>query len=328
MKRTKRENNRTTPPADPLFRDAAALWLERQKLGVKESTYIKYANLLRSYALPALGALPLTRIRPPLMEELCRTLLQSGGARGQGLSAKTVSDLLSVVRSVLRFAGPEGAERAASVRLPKPSPAGKRSEPQVLSLAEQRRLCQTLLAEPSRGNLGILLCLFTGLRVGELCALRWEDISPEDGTLRVRRTLQRLQNSEGGESRTHVTVTAPKSLSSVRTVPLPEALCGRLRELGGGRSGYFLTDSERWVEPRTMQNRFKRALRKSGVRDLNYHALRHTFATRCVELNFDVKSLSEILGHSSVSITMSRYVHPSLELKKENMRRLDALLGD
>ena len=303
------------------FRETSEDWLRVLRPQLKESTVNKYVNLLKSYVYPALGELPVAAVDRDRLESLCLELLRSGGSKGQGLTAKTVSDTLTVVRSVLRFAGAADPEPAVRLRLPR-----RRPGPRVLSREEQERLCATLLSHTDRSRAGVLLCLFTGLRIGELCALRWEDISLAEGTLTVRRTVQRLQNQSGSGRRTYLAVTEPKSQCSVRTIPLPDFLREILAEQRVAGTGYFLTDSERCMEPRSMQNRFKRLLRESGLEDINYHALRHTFATRCVELRFDVKSLSEILGHSSVSITMNRYVHPSMELKRENMRRLNALL--
>ena len=131
-----------------------------------------------------------------------------------------------------------------------------------------------------------------------------------------------------GEPRTKIIVTTPKSKCSIRTIPIPDELLQIIESVRGAASGYFLTGSEkRWVEPRTMQNHFKKLLKCCAIEDANYHALRHTFATRCVELGFDVKSLSEILGHASVNITMNRYVHPSMQLKQANMQRLSEMIS-
>ena len=138
--------------------------------------------------------------------------------------------------------------------------------------------------------------------------------------------MQRVQDKSGKNGRTKIVVTTPKSPCSIRTIPIPEELMQILISFQTSRTGYFLTGScQKYMEPRTMQNRFKAALKNCSVSNANYHALRHTFATRCVELGFDVKSLSEILGHANVNITMNRYVHPSMELKKANMQRLSGL---
>jgi integrase len=144
--------------------------------------------------------------------------------------------------------------------------------------------------------------------------------------MHIHQTMGRIQNKSGTGSRTRVVVSAPKSRCSIRTIPLPEELLQFIRSYQRVSTGYFLTNSEkRYVEPRLMQLHFRKVLEKCGIAPANFHALRHTFATRCVELGMDVKSLSEILGHASVTITMDRYVHPSMELKRENMNRLSVL---
>ncbi|MFR0985310.1 MAG: site-specific integrase [Frisingicoccus sp.] len=195
-----------------------------------------------------------------------------------------------------------------------------------MSRKEQEKLCQYLYSDLNACNIGILISLFTGLRVGEICALRWEDISISEQTIHICRTMQRIQDKSGKNGRTKIVVTTPKSPCSIRTIPIPEELMQILISFQTSRTGYFLTGScQKYMEPRTMQNRFKAALKNCSVSNANYHALRHTFATRCVELGFDVKSLSEILGHANVNITMNRYVHPSMELKKANMQRLSGL---
>ena len=169
--------------------------------------------------------------------------------------------------------------------------------------------------------------MFTGLRIGEICALRWEDVSFSEQTIYVHNTLQRIQDRTGEDKKTKIVITTPKSSCSIRIIPLPDTLVDVLLSHKEVSIGYVMTNSESYIEPRTMQNHFKSALKKSGIESANFHAIRHTFATRCIELGFDVKSLSEILGHATVNITMNRYVHPTLEMKKENMQRLSSLLA-
>lgn len=164
------------------------------------------------------------------------------------------------------------------------------------------------------------------MRVGEICALHWEDISFSEQTLYVHQTLQRIQDKSCSEKKTRIVLTTPKSACSIRTIPIPDPILKILNDHQTSRKGFLLTNSEtHFIEPRTMQNRFKTVLKKSEIESANFHALRHTFATRCIELGFDVKSLSEILGHATVNITMNRYVHPTLEMKKNNMEKLSAL---
>lgn len=307
-----------------LFQNIANDWLSYIKPQIKESSYNKYYNLLYSYVIPEFSLIHLSSITHSFLEDYCNRLLLSGGKDCNGLSTKTVADVISVIRSILQYALKLGMSvhcdgRSVNIKQ-------KTNDMRVLSRKEQDKLCQYLYSDLTPANIGILVCLFTGIRVGELCALQWEDISFSEKTVHIRQTMQRIQQESASGKKTTIIITAPKSACSIRTIPLPDELVEVLRQHKDCTTGFFLTNSTcNYIEPRTMQNHFKKALEKSSVEPANYHALRHTFATRCIELGFDVKSLSEILGHATVNITMNRYVHPSMELKKENMKRLSEL---
>ena len=329
--------NETSKPADTiLIAECAVGWMESLRPQIKESTYVKYCNVLRIHILPWFGEKSVCDLNVDELTMFCNTLLTRGGRNQKGLAPKTVSDILSILRSILRYAHSRGivvpcTGKEVVIR----RTAG---ELQILSLYEQKRLCAYLYRHLTMKNFGLLLCLFSGLRIGELCALRWEDISLGNRELSVCRTLQRLQFprlegvAEGGEDstgkKTRLLLSAPKSSSSVRTIPLPENIAKIIEISFSGYSGYVLTGMEhQFLEPRTMQNHFKRVLQELSIQPIHFHALRHTFATRCVEVGFDIKSLSEILGHSNVNITMNRYVHPSMSLKKENMEKLAKIIS-
>ena len=178
-------------------------------------------------------------------------------------------------------------------------------------------------------NLGILLSLYTGMRIGEVCGLQWRNILLDERCIYVNQTMQRIQNKNESGARTSVMITEPKSTSSKRTIPLQNMLISLLRNIEQAPDCFLLTGSEnRFLEPRTMENHFNAAMRACGIEGATFHTCRHTFATRSIELGFDIKSLSEVLGHASVQITMDRYVHPSLEFKRENMNRLSALMAE
>lgn len=310
------------------FGSVATQWLEDIRSQVKESTYNKYRNLLESYILPEIGHMLLCGISQETIKSHCDGLLLRGGQGKNGLSAKTVSDVLSVIRSVLRFAVKMGKPISFDVQSIRIKQSA--AEMRVLSRSEQDRLCQYLSSDLNPANIGILVCLFTGIRIGEVCALQWEDISLSDQTIHVHQTMQRVQNKQEAETatKTRVIITAPKSACSIRTIPIPDMLAEYIIQHKTSATGYFLTNScLQYMEPRVLQMRFKQALKKCSVESANYHSLRHTFATRCIELGFDVKSLSEILGHASVNITMNRYVHPSMDLKRENMQRLSDFIA-
>ena len=308
------------------FQAISIEWFESIKAQVKESTSNKYWNSLSSYVLPEFGEKDIQEITYDFINERCNHLLKCGGKKGQGLSPKTISDSLSLIRNILQYASQQGKTLpcdAHSIHIRRHT-----KQLRVLSINEQKKLCDYLRSDLSSYNIGILVCLFTGLRVGEICALQWEDISISDKTIHVHHTMQRIQSHNTTGPKTQIVITTPKSACSIRVIPIPDELIEMLILYQKTTSGYFLSNSEqKIVEPRIMQNHFKKVLKESDIAPANYHALRHTFATRCIELGFDIKSLSEILGHASVNITMNRYIHPSLELKKANMQKLSSLLA-
>ena len=187
----------------------------------------------------------------------------------------------------------------------------------VFSETEQRILVQHLLLQNDIFSFGILLALYTGLRIGEVCALKWEDVT--DNTIHVCKTMQRLKNADGA---TEVMILPPKTDSSDRIIPIPAAL-KKFIEQYRQESGYVLIRSNgKLTEPRLLQNKFAKCLTECGIDKANFHTLRHTFATRCIEAGVDVKTLSELLGHSDVKTTLNRYVHSSFDLKQKSIDKL------
>jgi integrase len=205
----------------------------------------------------------------------------------------------------------------ANVVLPKT----EKKELHLLTESQQQQLCHTLMEENSKTSLCVLLSMYTGLRVGEVCALKWSDIDLEKSILTVNRTVQRIKTMNSA-CFTTISIGKPKSRSSMRQIPLPDFLADILNHFNYKNDSYVLSGSERIIEPRTMQYRFKSILKKANLPSINYHALRHMFATNCVKAGFDVKTLSELLGHCSVETTLNRYVHSSMERKAECMRLL------
>ena len=295
-------------------------WLDSVRPQIKQSTFNKYSNLLDSYILPYLGNINIDKISVDKLYGCCNHLLQKGGKKGSGISAKTVSDALSLIRRIICYAGSRGYNTLCTGRELTINQTSK--EINVLTQSEQDALYKYLYDHQNSRNLGIMLSLFRGLRIGELCALEWGDISLESGTIYIHQNIQRIQIKGNGEKKTEVVITTPKSQCSIRTIPMPEFLISILREADIERRGYLLTGSKKYLEPRSMENHFHKILDEISMRQVNFHTLRHTFATRCIEVGFDIKSLSEILGHANVNITLNRYVHPSFQLKKENMERL------
>lgn len=307
------------------FAGLANEWLLLRTPQLKVSSIAKYTNLLNLYLLPVFGDKHISNISRSDIIQWSRELLTTGGAKAVGLAPKTVNSILSLMRNILKFAAREKCIPTADTKdiYVKQSQKPMR----ILSRTEQQRLSKYLRENLTPCNMGILLCLYTGLRIGEICALTWADILIEEQCLYIHQTMQRIQVKGNPEKKTTVVISPPKSDCSIRMIPVPDEISQLLRMLRKQDNAYLLTGMvHSYVEPRNMENRFKAVTRKCDISDVNFHALRHTFATRCVELGFDVKSLSEILGHASVNITMNRYVHPSMELKQKNMNLLSELL--
>ena len=308
------------------FADLSEEWLQIQKPELKASSIAKYSNILHSYLIPKFGERDIRTISRNDAVLFSRELLAHGGVRANGLTPKTVNGTLSVLKSVFEYMRQEKGIPVAdisniSVRQPQKTM-------QILGRSEQQCLSRFLCSNPTPRNLGILLCLYTGMRIGEICALKWEDIYITEQCIRVHRTMQRIQISEKEGDKTKVVIQAPKSDCSNRKIPIPSGILPILISAQKNGKTFLLTGlEERYVEPRNMENYFKSVVKTCQITNVNFHALRHTFATRCVELGFDVKSLSEILGHANVNITLNRYVHPSMDLKQKNMDMLSGLLN-
>lgn len=298
-------------------------WLRTKQLVVKQSTYIRYRNTIENHIKPELGKYPISKISSTLIEQFVYNKLNYGRVDGKGgLSAKSMSDILVIVKESVKYAQSFGVTVICSfdrITFKKNS-----QEMRVLSLYEEQRLLSVLLKDFDRYKLGVYICLYTGIRIGELCALQWKNVSISEKVIRIEHTMQRLQNENPNAlQKTRIIITEPKSFAALRTIPLPDFLIEVLKPFVGLPNTYILSGECRTViEPRTMQNKFKAYLDEGQIEDANFHSLRHTFATRCVEAGFEIKTLSEILGHSSVKITLDKYVHSSMQLKRSNMAKL------
>lgn len=306
-----------------LYSEVLDAWLQSTRINIKESTYARYSHLIDTHIRSQLGKYQISKISTQLIEGFIENLLSCGRVDNNGsLSAKTVTDILTIVKSTIDYARYNNL--VVSCNLSKLTIKKKDKEMRVLCQSEQDALIRVLIADMDLYKFGVLLSLYTGIRIGELCALQWEDLSITNSTLKVRKTMQRIQETNiGASSKTKIIITEPKSDCSIRDIPLPSFLVEIARQFRDHPKAYILSGERgKYIEPRTMQNRFKTYVKESGISDANFHSLRHTFATRCVEVGFELKSLSEVLGHSNVNITLNRYVHSSFELKYSNMNKL------
>lgn len=298
-------------------------WLHAKRLGVKESTYIRYRNTIENHIKPDLGKYPINKISTSLMEQFVSRKLQNGRIDGNGgLSPKSMSDIMVIVKESFKYAQSYGVIVVCSFE--RISFKKNAQEMRVLSLLEEQRLLSVLFKDFDRYKMGVFICLYTGIRIGELCALQWKNVSLSENAIKIEYTMQRLQRENlNAVQKTRIIVTEPKSYAALRTIPLPEFVIDVIKPFAGSPNTYVLSgECKKIIEPRTMQNKFKTYLAEGKIEEANFHSLRHTFATRCIEAGFDVKTLSEILGHSSVKITLDKYVHSSMQLKRSNMEKL------
>lgn len=287
------------------------LWIDDVRNKVKESTYANYAMKLQKHILPRFAGMKYEALTAHHLNDFIQDKLKSG------LSEKYVSDIVVLMKSAARFGSRNYnyRNRIEFVTLPK---TPDKAEKTLLNHEEQQQLQRELVRDQTSSNVGILLASATGIRIGELCALKWSDIDLEKSILTVKETVQRVCNV--GKKGTHLVISSPKSRSSIRQIPLPDFILPVLMVARAADDCYILSGTRKLVEPRTLQYRFKSLLKRLSLPQVSFHKLRHQFATRCVELGFDVKTLSEILGHHSVELTLSRYVHSSIERKRDCMK--------
>ena len=296
-------------------------WFQINKSKVKESTLVKYNTIIEKHVKSFLGGYLPQSLNSLIIGEFRDSLLYE-----KKLSTKTVRDVLSLLKSVLTYISKQGVLLPAiDVVYPKET----KSDMRILSRDEQDKLVKYLLSDMDYCKFGVLLALMTGLRIGEICALKWGNISLENMTISVSSTMQRIKDlNDTSNAKTKIVVSDPKSNTSARVIPLTNYVTQLCRQnLVNNPNAFILTGNTNcFLEPRTLQYRLEKYVKDCGLDGIHFHVLRHTFATRCVEVGFEIKSLSEILGHASPKITLERYVHSSLELKRDNMNKL-AVIG-
>lgn len=297
------------------FEEIVVLWQADKKQYVKRSTYSTYSLLIANHLLPAFaGVNDVTEI---LVQDFVFSKLE------QGLSQKSIKDILIVLKMILRYGVKQGylEHREIDVKFPTER---ERQEVEVLSRNNQKHIMEYVQSHFTFMNLGIYICLCAGLRIGEVCALVWDDIDVESGVINISKTIQRIYVIEGGEKHTEVIIDTPKSKNSIREIPIAKDLLRMIKPFKKVVNGnfYVLTNSDRPTEPRTYRNYYKRLMEQLNMPKLKFHGLRHSFATRCIESKCDYKTVSVLLGHSNISTTLNLYVHPNMEQKKKCVEQM------
>lgn len=292
---------------DYYFNTLAELWLEDKENTVKKGTIVAYRTKLKNHIIPYFADLFISKVTNTILSTFI------AAKRAEGLSDKYISDMMIIIKSINIW-----AEENYSVKNNIKSFKNIRQtpkEPKLLSKDEQAKLYEYLSKKTDVTSISLLTEMYTGLRIGELCALRWEDIDFENDVIRVNKSIQRLPDSTTGK--TKVVITSTKTSTSDRIIPISTYLKNKLKGAKKADNCYILSGREKIIEPRTLTNRFKALLSAAGVSDIKFHSLRHGFATQCIQKNVDIKTVSELLGHSSMNITMKTYIHSDMQRKRE-----------
>jgi len=298
-----------TKSVSELFRE----WVQNNKHRVKESTLANYLMKAEKHILPKFGSSNVATIKD---KDIVGFI---DGKLASGLSNRYVSDIIVLMKSIFKY-----AVRVYRIFNPMDGislPKKKKAEITLLDNNEQQKLQQYIAYNQNLTTMGIALSMSTGIRIGELCALQWRDIDLEKRILTVRKTMQRIQY-KSAIAKTKLIITEPKSESSHRDIPIPDCIMNLLKKFKSKVDNYILSGTENPVEPRTMQYRFAKILKNANLPSVHFHSLRHIFASNCIKWGFDVKALSELLGHSSVEITLNLYVHSSFEQKRAYMKQV------
>lgn len=282
-------------------------WLMSIRFLVKTSTYAHYYTIVNKHIRPYLGEVEIKVIKPKTIENFMNQKFE------EGLSTKSIRDMIVVLKQILSY-----ANISIKFRLPKL----QKKEIKILSKNEIQILEKEIMKRKSYAAYGILLSLYTGVRIGEVCALTWKDIDLNKRVIKIEHTMLRIMDLEK-EDRTKVIIEEPKTEHSKREIPINQLLYDVLVKIKPkNRNTYFLTGTKEYIEPRTYYNQYQKILKDIGIKRYGFHSLRHTFATRCIEIGMDPKTLSEILGHSDVKVTLSLYVHPTNSLKSVYLEKL------
>lgn len=293
--------------------DLCEAWLRKKRPKIKDSTYCVYKGVIKRYIIPNFGE-----------EEIDEDLIQAYIAKKleDGLSIETIKMIIIILKGTLRLAAKKGKVNTPDWELYYPQSSNPKAH--AYTIEEERRLLNHIRDEIARARhmrrdsslklIGIIFCLTTGMRIGEICGLKWKDINFDTNVVHIRRIAERIYF----EKKSEIKITSPKTPSSVRDVPLNLEMKIYLRQYNGivNPEHYLLSNAEKPIESRCYRDFYDRLVKRAGVPHLKFHALRHTFATRCVESQCDYKTVSVILGHSSITTTLDLYVHPNMDARR------------
>ena len=304
--------------------DSLISWLSTRYGYVKNATYESYYYCLNKHIIPYFKKNNISYITEEEVKKFCVNIYSNSE-----LSHAYKTKILQILKTALKEILDTGGEKQLildALKLPKCQDEFKRIE--IFSVYEQSIIEEILLQDGTNLDTGLMICLYTGIRLGELCALKWEDVDLEARLIRINKTLLRTRNFEKAGKKTKLVLNSPKSRSSIRNIPLPDFLCQMIYKLSSetsNKNDFILSDCPQPIDPRTVQRYHEKVLQKACIDHRKFHAMRHTFATRALELGIDIRTLSDILGHSKISTTLDIYAHSLLEQKRLAISKMNSL---
>lgn len=295
--------------------EVIALWKADKRQYVKKSTFSAYVLLIENHLLPSFGeksGLEETDVQNFVLQKL-----------ESGLSQKTIKDILIVLKMILKFGAKNKWISYEPFEIQYPT-VREHQQIEVLSRTHQKKIMAYVREHFTFRNLGVYICLCSGMRIGEICALTWQDIDTDNGVISVNRTIQRIYIIEDGNRRTELILDTPKTKNSIRKIPISRDLLRILKPFRKivNPNFFVLTNDAKPTEPRTYRSYYKNLMKQLEVPEIKFHGLRHSFATRCIESKCDYKTVSVLLGHSNISTTLNLYVHPNMEQKKKAIEQM------
>lgn len=300
-----------------LYKDWIYDWLLDKKNYIKESTYANYSNAIFNHIIPKLGNYKLNALSNKLIQDYLLELSRNGKKNNSGgLSVKTIKDITIIIKGSIRKAINEGLMDHIELSFNYPKDESN-EKIYVLTKNEQKKITDYCINNINSRNIGILISLYSGLRIGELCALKWEDIDFKKSLIVITKTVQRIYIKDKLESKSKIIITNPKTKNANREIPINKDFLEILKQIKTSNQDYVISGNDKLIEPRTYRKYFDKVLKDIKINHINFHALRHTFATNCISLGIDYKTVSELIGHANVNITLNLYVHPRMSQKKK-----------
>ena len=300
-----------------LYKDWIYTWLLEKKDYIKESTYANYSNNIFNHIIPKLGNYYLNKLNHKVIQDFLLELSKNGRKDNTGgLAEKTIKDITIIIKGSIKKGINEDKIKHIELTFNYPKD-NKENKLYVLTKREQNKITNYVLENINSRNIGLLISLYSGIRIGELCALKWEDVDFKKNCLTINKTIQRVYIKDKNKNISKVIITTPKTKNANREIPINKDFLEILKKVKSDKKHYILTGNEKYIEPRTYRKYFNKVLDELKIKHFNFHSLRHTFATNCISLGVDYKTVSELLGHANVNITLNLYVHPRYSQKKK-----------